>query len=370
MKVMLRSLLALSLLFAGCGAAFAAAGTLYIDTGGSANNSGSTNYSNNIYSGTAGSITIVTTTTAGTFSGASVTLTTNGCANAGNPAAGAAVYDTTNSSYIGLVATCSGVTLTVGNTNVLNGPSHAVGNGDALYFAGPTITLDTATNFGISKTASGSFTTASATITITGASCTGINNGMGIYDSTASAVVGVVNSCSLGVITLGTAAGATANSKTNSSGSSDTILFGLPGCVGTGGTCDGTQSISLTNNSTNICHLFNERHLKPTAGIKEALVNHPCHLHETDWRDGSARSWKGERVYCNPPYGAVAKWLMKAREAEAAVFLLPARTDTKWWHEYAMQADEIRFIRGRLKFGGAKFNAPFPSVVLIYGRIP
>jgi hypothetical protein len=83
--------------------------------------------------------------------------------------------------------------------------------------------------------------------------------------------------------------------------------------------------------------------------------------------NGLSESWAGKRVYCNPPYGrGVGDWLAKAREAELAVFLLPSRTDTKWWHEYAMKADEIRFLRGRLKFGDAKNGAPFPSVVLVY----
>lgn len=85
--------------------------------------------------------------------------------------------------------------------------------------------------------------------------------------------------------------------------------------------------------------------------------------------DGLTLSWQGKRVYCNPPYGrGVGEWLAKAREAEVAVYLLPARTDTKWWHEYAMKADEIRFLRGRLRFGTAKAGAPFPSVVLVYLR--
>jgi len=91
----------------------------------------------------------------------------------------------------------------------------------------------------------------------------------------------------------------------------------------------------------------------------------PCPLAGDE--DGLMRSWVGQRVYCNPPYGrGVGDWLAKAREADLAVFLLPARTDTKWWHDYAMRADEIRFLRGRLKFGDAKAGAPFPSVVLIY----
>jgi len=58
--------------------------------------------------------------------------------------------------------------------------------------------------------------------------------------------------------------------------------------------------------------------------------------------------------------------LLEAPEAALAVFLLPARTDTRWWHEHALKATEIRFLRGRLKFGEAKNSAPFPSVLLIY----
>lgn len=83
--------------------------------------------------------------------------------------------------------------------------------------------------------------------------------------------------------------------------------------------------------------------------------------------DGLARSWAGERVFCNPPYGnQIGRWLAKGREAELAVFLIPSRTDTRWFHEYCLDADEIRFIKGRLKFGGAKFNAPFPSMIVVF----
>ena len=90
----------------------------------------------------------------------------------------------------------------------------------------------------------------------------------------------------------------------------------------------------------------------------------PCPLGAVD---GLTRSWEGHRVYCNPPYGRrVSEWLEKAREADLAVYLLPSRTDTRWWHDYAMNADEIRFLRGRLRFGDAKAGAPFPSVVLVY----
>lgn len=97
----------------------------------------------------------------------------------------------------------------------------------------------------------------------------------------------------------------------------------------------------------------------------------PCALKDASIWDGKALSWEGRRVFCNPPYGpGIGDWLAKAREAAVAVYLLPARTDTKWWHDYALAADEIRFIRGRLKFGGAQYNAPFPSCVLVYGRAP
>lgn len=115
-------------------------------------------------------------------------------------------------------------------------------------------------------------------------------------------------------------------------------------------------------------------------GVYEALdaefrfTLDPCPLDETTtagaslWgKDGLAKSWRGERVYCNPPYGrGIERWLAKAREAELAVYLLPARTDTRWWHDHAMKADEIRFLRGRLIFGDATKCAPFPSVVVVY----
>lgn len=95
----------------------------------------------------------------------------------------------------------------------------------------------------------------------------------------------------------------------------------------------------------------------------------PCPLQSLS-QDGLKRSWRGERVYCNPPYGrGIGEWLAKAEEAELAVFLLPSRTDTKWWHEHAMKATEIRFLKGRLKFGGATTGAPFPSVVLVYKKV-
>ncbi|MBI3978672.1 MAG: adenine methyltransferase [Chloroflexi bacterium] len=95
----------------------------------------------------------------------------------------------------------------------------------------------------------------------------------------------------------------------------------------------------------------------------------------TEVDNGLARSWSG-RVFVNPPYGRViADWLRKitaSREScEVIVGLLPCRTDSAWWHDHVMPADEIRFIRGRLHFEGvdhspAAHNAPFPSCVVVW----
>ena len=87
----------------------------------------------------------------------------------------------------------------------------------------------------------------------------------------------------------------------------------------------------------------------------------------------------GYRIFCNPPYGReIGKWVKKAYMTQKAaqnykcitliVMLLPARTDTKWFHEYIYNKEnvEIRFLKGRLKFGDSKNAAPFPSMVVIF----
>jgi len=86
--------------------------------------------------------------------------------------------------------------------------------------------------------------------------------------------------------------------------------------------------------------------------------------------DGLNIEW-GNINFCNPPYGRqITAWIKKGYEeslkGKLIVFLLPSRTDTKWWHDYVMEADEIRFIKGRLKFDGAKNCAPFPSCVVVF----
>lgn len=83
-------------------------------------------------------------------------------------------------------------------------------------------------------------------------------------------------------------------------------------------------------------------------------------------KDGLLGDWRGHRVFVNPPYSDIGPWIARCRDGECVVYLVPARTDTAWWHEWALKADEVRFLRGRLKFGGATTNAPFPSAVLVY----
>jgi hypothetical protein len=81
-------------------------------------------------------------------------------------------------------------------------------------------------------------------------------------------------------------------------------------------------------------------------------------------------SWNGRRVFCNPPYGPeIIKFLRPAQDTEVAVFLLPARTDTLWFHEFCLnKAKEIRFIKGRLRFRNATNGAPFSSMVVVFSR--
>jgi phage N-6-adenine-methyltransferase len=97
--------------------------------------------------------------------------------------------------------------------------------------------------------------------------------------------------------------------------------------------------------------------------------NHKCAKYYTKDDDGLSKSWEGETVFMNPPYGRdVKKWMKKAYEESkhaTVVCLIPARTDTAYWHDYCMKG-EITFIRGRLKFGNSKQSAPFPSAVVIF----
>lgn len=97
--------------------------------------------------------------------------------------------------------------------------------------------------------------------------------------------------------------------------------------------------------------------------------NTKCKRFYSPSEDGLSQEWRGV-CWMNPPYGRkIGAWVRKAYESAQAgatvVCLLPARTDTAWWHDYCMKG-EITFIRGRLKFGGSKNGAPFPSAIVVF----
>lgn len=101
--------------------------------------------------------------------------------------------------------------------------------------------------------------------------------------------------------------------------------------------------------------------------------NAKCAAYYTPEQDGLAQPWTGT-VWCNPPYGRqIGRWVekaaMSAAEGATVVMLLPARTDTRWFHKYIYGKRESRFVAGRLKFGGAKWNAPFPCMVVVFRPI-
>jgi len=112
--------------------------------------------------------------------------------------------------------------------------------------------------------------------------------------------------------------------------------------------------------------------LDPCASHEDAK----CYRYYTEKENGLVQDWGGECVFMNPPYGRdIKEWMKKAYEESkkpdtTVVCLVPSRTDTKWWHNYAMKAKQIRFVKGRLKFGDSKNAAPFPSAVVIFKHEP
>ena len=100
--------------------------------------------------------------------------------------------------------------------------------------------------------------------------------------------------------------------------------------------------------------------------------NAKCEKHYTLVEDGLNQDWSGETVFCNPPYGReMKKWIKKCHDESChatVVMLIPARTDTQAFHDYIYNQAEIRFIRGRLKFGDSKNSAPFPSMVVVFKK--
>lgn len=104
-------------------------------------------------------------------------------------------------------------------------------------------------------------------------------------------------------------------------------------------------------------------------------TNHKCERYFTREQDGLMQNWAGEVVFCNPPYGRkVGKWVEKCFQevyqggCKCAVLLLFANTDTKWFLDWIYHRAEIRFIKGRLKFGGGSVNSPKPSMVVVFRK--
>lgn len=100
--------------------------------------------------------------------------------------------------------------------------------------------------------------------------------------------------------------------------------------------------------------------------------NAKCRRYFTPEQDGLSQVWGGS-VWCNPPYGrTIGEWVKHASQScddgATVVMLLPARTDTRWFHNYLYGKPnvELRFVKGRLKFGDGKNSAPFPSMVAIF----
>lgn len=99
--------------------------------------------------------------------------------------------------------------------------------------------------------------------------------------------------------------------------------------------------------------------------------NAKCPRYFTAEQDGVAQDWGRDVVWVNPPFGReIPQFIRKAYESSLAgatvVLLVPARTDTAWWHDYVEPYAERRFLRGRVKFVGAQWNAPFPCVIVIF----
>ena len=104
--------------------------------------------------------------------------------------------------------------------------------------------------------------------------------------------------------------------------------------------------------------------------------NTKCANFYTSTEDGLSKSWQGHTVFVNPPYGrGIEEWIKKGYEEAQTddtkiVMLIPARTDTKYWHNYVMKAEMVFFVKGRLKFGNSSNSAPFPSAVVVFTKRP
>lgn len=115
--------------------------------------------------------------------------------------------------------------------------------------------------------------------------------------------------------------------------------------------------------------LNNEFHF--TLDVCATHYSFKCKKYFTPEEDGLIQDWSNDICWMNPPYGKdITLWMKKAYEESLrgaiVVALIPSRTDTKYWHDYCMNAAEIRFIQGRLKFGDSENSAPFPSAIVVF----
>ena len=131
---------------------------------------------------------------------------------------------------------------------------------------------------------------------------------------------------------------------------------------------------SKTNEWATPQYLFDEldRDFNFTLDPCATEENAKCDKYFTIEDDGLIQDWSSEIVFMNPPSGRHIKyWIKKAYESHlqgaTVVCLIPARTDTTYWHDYIFnKATDIRFLRGRVKFGDSKNSAPFPSAIVVY----
>lgn len=131
---------------------------------------------------------------------------------------------------------------------------------------------------------------------------------------------------------------------------------------------------SKTNEWATPQYLFDEldRDFNFTLDPCATEENAKCDKYFTNEEDGLIQDWSNDVVFMNPPYGRDIKhWIKKAYESHlqgaTVVCLIPARTDTTYWHDYIFnKATDIRFLRGRVKFGDSKNSAPFPSAIVVY----
>jgi len=132
-----------------------------------------------------------------------------------------------------------------------------------------------------------------------------------------------------------------------------------------------TSKTNEWNTPQDFYEMWNDRYnftLDPCATRENAK----CSKFFTEEQDGLKQSWKDEIVFMNPPYGRqISKWIKKAHDESinnnaVVVCLIPARTDTSYWHDYIFDKANIIYLRGRLYFGNGKGPAPFPSAIVIF----